>query len=288
MASQTEETLLDIRNLGVAFRTESGDLPAVRDVSFALGRERLAIVGESGSGKSTIMRALLGLLPANATVTAERARFTAEDGQVDLLKLGPNGLRRIRGRQIAMVVQDPKQGLNPSQRIGRQVEEMIRLHRPTIRRSELRDRAVEALADVHIHRPGTVIDLLPHQVSGGMAQRVMIAMMLAGSPKVLIADEATSALDAVVQHRILELIETKVRQLGMGLILISHDLDLVGRYADRILVMYRGRVLERLEGVDPLSGAAHPYTKGLLACRPKAGDFGQFLPTLERDPAWLR
>jgi peptide/nickel transport system ATP-binding protein len=287
MPGHSTERLLDIRGLNVVFPGDREDVHAVRDVSFSLGRERLAIVGESGSGKSTIMRALLGLLPSRARLSAEHAHYFGSDGALDLLRLGQAQLRKVRGRQIAMIVQDPKQGLNPVRRVGHQIEEMIRLHQPGTSSAELRARVLSLLGDVNIQEPQRVFHLLPHEVSGGMAQRIMIAMMLAGSPDILIADEATSALDVLVQHRILELIDRAASDRRMGLILISHDLDLVGHYADRILVMYRGRIVECLEGPDPLARATHPYTKGLLACRPRPHNIGRVLPVLNRDPAWL-
>lgn len=281
------QPLLDVRHLDVSFRTEAGPVHAVRDVSFRLGRERLAIVGESGSGKSTIMRALLGLLPPTARIDVGTARFAGRDGVTDIGRLDGRGLRRLRGRHIGMIVQDPKQGLNPLHRIGRQVAEAIRLHRPEFGSSAAKAHAVELLAEVKINDPEHVARSFPHQVSGGMAQRVMIAMMLAAQPELLIADEATSALDMLVQRRILELIDAQVTSRGMGLILISHDIDLVSRFADRILVMYRGRIVEELDASRGLDQARHPYTRGLLACRPNPGTIGQLLPTLERDPAWL-
>ncbi|CAN7648288.1 ABC transporter ATP-binding protein [Pararhizobium sp. LjRoot238] len=275
--------LLDIRDLKVSFRTPGGYVEAVKGVSFTLGRERLAIVGESGSGKSMTVRALLGLAGHNAIVTAGQARF----GEMDLLSLSDRQLTAVRGHRIAMVVQDPRQGLNPVQTAGRQVSEMLRLHRRTGRR-DMR-KVVETLLDeVHIRDPRRVFDLYPHELSGGMAQRVMIAMMLAGGPDILIADEATSALDAVVQRRILELIDEQVRLRGMGLILISHDLELVSDFADRVLVMYAGRAVETLASWQGYKTAQHAYTRGLVACVPSLDDPGRRLPVLTRDPEWSR
>ncbi|MCF1449878.1 ABC transporter ATP-binding protein [Agrobacterium vitis] len=275
--------LLDIRDLKVGFRAPTGYVEAVKGVSFTLGRERLAIVGESGSGKSMTVRALLGLAGQNAIVTAKQARFC----EMDLLRLTGRQLSAVRGHRIAMVVQDPRQGLNPIQTAGRQIAEMLRLHRRT-GRSDMR-KAVETLLDeVHIRNPRRVFDLYPHELSGGMAQRVMIAMMLAGGPDILIADEATSALDAVVQRRILELIDEQVRLRGMGLILISHDLELVSDFADRILVMYAGRTVETLTSGQGYQTAKHPYTRGLIACVPSLDDPGRRLPVLTRDPDWAR
>ncbi|MGV3549256.1 ABC transporter ATP-binding protein [Rhizobium sp.] len=287
MNATSRQVLLEVDGLNVTFPAEAGHVHAVRDVGFRLGRERLAIVGESGSGKSTIMRAMLGLLPARAKVEARRARFHGSEGTVDIDRIGGSQLRRLRGRHIGMIVQDPKQGLNPLRRIDSQVLEAIRIDQPAIGRKAAAQRVIELLAEVKINDPERVARSFPHELSGGMAQRVMIAMMLAARPELLIADEATSALDMLVQRRILELIDAQVTARGMGLILISHDIDLVSRFADRILVMYRGRIVEELAGGDGLLRAVHPYTKGLLACRPHPGTIGQLLPTLQRDPAWL-
>lgn len=274
--------LLDIENLRISFPTAQGRTEAVRGVSLRMGRERVAVVGESGSGKSITFRSLLGLLPTAATVSADRMCL---EGQ-DLLSLGARGMRAIRGRRIGMVVQDPKQGLDPLMTIGSQLVEMLRLHRKAPAAGAY-NRALELLAEVHIRDPKRVMGLYPHEVSGGMAQRAMLAMILSAEPDLLIADEATSALDAVVRHRILDLIEEQVRLRGMGLVLISHDLDLVARYADRILVMYAGRVMEELRGGE-MSAARHPYTRGLLACRPSLDHPGQDLPVLQREASWLQ
>lgn len=183
-----------------------------------------------------------------------------------------------------MIVQDPRQGLNPQRSVGLQLQEMLRQHWP-LSRQQAKARALELLADVDIREPQRVIDLYPHQLSGGMGQRVMIAIVLAGEPDLLIADEATSALDSLVQRTILDLIDRQVRERHMGLVLISHDLDLVAGFADRVLVMYAGRVVEELAG-NAVHAARHPYSQGLLACRPHLTSAGHDLPTLQRDPAW--
>jgi peptide/nickel transport system ATP-binding protein len=274
--------LLDVARLSVGFRLANGLHEAVRGVSFTVGRrDRLAIVGESGSGKSVTVRSLLGLLPAHAKVTADHVRF---DGR-DILGLPHARLRALRGRRIAMVVQDARQALTPVRTVGAQIAEMLRLHHGLPRRAA-RSRMLELLADVHIRDPRHVAGLYPHEVSGGMGQRVMIAMMLSGEPDLLIADEATSALDAIVQHRILALIDEQIDKRHMALILISHDLDLVARHADRVLVMYAGRVVETRDATR-LGDARHPYTRGLIACRPGLSQLGHDLPVLRRDPAWL-
>lgn len=280
--TSTSAPLLEIQNLRIRFNSPQGAVDAVRGVSLCMGRERVAVVGESGSGKSVTFRALLGLLPASATLGADRLCLQGQD----LLSLGPRALRQLRGGRIGMVVQDPRQGLDPLMTIGRQLAEMLHLHGKAPRLG-VQQRVHELLAEVHIRDPRRVAALYPHEVSGGMAQRAMLAMMLSAEPDLLIADEATSALDAVVRHRILDLIDEQVRQRGMGLVLISHDLDLVAGYADRILVMYAGRVVEELQG-GQMAAATHPYTRGLLACRPSFGQAGQDLPVLNREAAWLQ
>ncbi|MBS0339185.1 MAG: ABC transporter ATP-binding protein [Proteobacteria bacterium] len=276
-----QHPLLEIRNLQISFATPQGRMQAVRGVNLSMGRERIAVVGESGSGKSITFRSLLGLLPASAEVSADRLHLQGDN----LLSLGPRAMRAVRGRRIGMVVQDPKQGLDPLMTIGRQLAEMLNLHGKAPRLG-LQRRVHELLAEVHIRDPKRVAGLYPHEVSGGMAQRAMLAMMLSAEPDLLIADEATSALDAVVRHRILDLIDEQVRLRGMGLVLISHDLDLVAGYADRVLVMYAGRVVEELQG-GLMDAATHPYTRGLLACRPSLDHPGGELPVLQREAAWL-
>ena len=274
--------LLEIDNLRVSFPGASSRVEVVRGVSLRLGRERLAVVGESGSGKSVTFRSLLGLLPDSAEVSADCMRLNGQS----LLGLSEREMRALRGRRIGMVIQDPRQGLDPLMTMGQQMAEMLRLH-DKAPRNRLRARVHELLADVHIREPQRVAELYPHQVSGGMAQRVMLAMMLSAEPELLIADEATSALDAVVRRHILDLIDEQVRLRGMGLILISHDLDLVANYADRVMVMYAGRVMEELPVHEGRLTPTHAYTRGLMASRPSLQHLGEDLPVLKRDPAWL-
>jgi peptide/nickel transport system ATP-binding protein len=275
--------LLDIRDLRVAFPNREGDfVEAVRGVSFTLGRERLGVVGESGSGKSQTGRAILGLTPPQARVTAERLAF---DG-VDLLTCPPRQRRELRGGRIAMVLQDPKFSLNPVMTIGAQIVETLRAHESVSSR-EARERALAMLAAVQIDRPERVYGLYPHEVSGGMGQRAMIAMMLIADPDLLIADEPTSALDVTVQLQVLAILDKLVAERGMGLIFISHDLRLVSSFCDRILVMYAGRIVEEVSAGN-LASARHPYTRGLLECLPRLGADRHPLPTLDRDPEWAR
>ena len=276
--------LVEIRGLSIRFHGRRGPETAVHSLDLSMGRERVAIVGESGSGKSVSARALIGLLPAAAQVTAERLSF---DG-IDLRNLPEREFGKLRGRRIAMILQDPRQSLNPIMTAGQQIVESCLRH-PRVGRRETRrvarDRAMALLESVSIHEPARVFDLYPHEVSGGMGQRIMIAMMLAAEPDLLIADEPTSALDMSVRAEVLDEIQKLVEQRGMGLILISHDLDLVARYTDRVVVMYAGRVMETLES-QHLEQAAHPYTRGLIGCRPLLGHPVRTLPTLVRDEAW--
>ena len=273
--------LVEIRDLRVDFPGAAGWTPAVRGVSLTMGREKLGIVGESGSGKSVTGRALMRLLPAEARVRAAALRF---DG-TDVLTAPPRAMRRLRGARIGLILQDPKFSLNPVMPVGRQIAEAWATHRRGARR-EAEDAAFALLEQVLIRDPRRVFDAYPHQLSGGMGQRVMIAMMLAPQPDLLIADEPTSALDATVQAEILRLIDRLVSERGMGLMLISHDLPLVSRFCDRVAVMYAGRVLEELPARD-LHRAQHPYTRGLLDCMPRLDAPRARLPVLARDPAWL-
>jgi peptide/nickel transport system ATP-binding protein len=273
--------MLEVENLRVAFPNRDGSLSeAVRGVSFKLGRERLGIVGESGSGKSQTGRAILGLSAPEARISADRLAF---DG-IDLLRCSAAERRSLRGRRIAMVLQDPKYSLNPVMRIGAQIAETLLAHRP-MAAAEAHKRVMQALVDVAIDDPERVARLYPHEVSGGMGQRVMLAMMLIAEPELLIADEPTSALDVTVQLQVLGILDRLVSRRGMGLIFISHDLRLVASFCDRILVMYAGRVVEEIAARD-LAAAKHPYTQGLLNCLPQLGGARHPLPTLQRQESW--
>jgi peptide/nickel transport system ATP-binding protein len=274
--------LLDVQDLRVAYPNgEGAGVEVVRGVSFTLGRERLGIVGESGSGKSQTGRAILGLTSPGGQVSAQRLNF---DG-IDLLSCPPAQRRGLRGGRIAMILQDPKYALDPVMRIGAQIAETLQTHSPVPRREAL-DRVHAALAAVGIDDPARVARLYPHEVSGGMGQRAMIAMMLIAGPELLIADEPTSALDVTVQLQVLGILDRLVAERGMGLVLVSHDLRLVSSFCDRVLVMYAGRVVESIAAVD-LHRAQHPYTRGLLNCLPRLGQPQHPLPTLDRRPEWL-
>ena len=275
--------LLIVEDLRVSFPDrDRGTTEAVRGVSFTLGRERLGIVGESGAGKSQMGRAILGLTPPEAHVSAHRLEF---DG-IDLLRCPPSQRRELRGGRIAMVLQDPKFSLDPVMTIGDQIVETLRAHKRVSAR-EARVQALGALEAVRIDDPERVLRLYAHEVSGGMGQRAMIAMMVIADPDLLIADEPTSALDVTVQLQVLSILDALVAERGMGLILVSHDLRLVSTFCDRILVMYAGRVVEEVEA-GGLADARHPYTRGLVNCLPRLGASRHPLPTLDRRPEWAR
>ncbi|MDE1157433.1 MAG: ABC transporter ATP-binding protein [Neorhizobium sp.] len=274
--------LVDIQNLKIGFKSRTGFHQAVKGVSLKLGTEKLGIVGESGSGKSLTARALMKLLPKSTVIEADTLAF---DG-IDVLSASERQMRQIRGKRAGFILQDPKYSLNPVKTIGAQVAESWRTHKGGSRREAL-EAAVNLLEQVQIRNPQVVAKSYPHEVSGGMGQRVMIAMMLAPDPELLIADEPTSALDATVQAEILRLIEELVAERGMGLLLISHDLPLVSHFCDRVMVMYSGRVMEELKASELLS-AKHPYTRGLLNCMPSLIHPKDRLPVLARDPEWLK
>ena len=273
-------SLLSVRNLRVTFDTETGPVEAVRGVSFDLGRERLGIVGESGSGKTMTGRSVLRLIRPPGRIDADAMTF---DGQ-DILNASEAEMRALRGRRMAMVMQDAKYSLNPVMKVGAQLMEGLR-QRDRVGRAEAYAKAVTALNAVQIRDPDRVMEAYPHELSGGMGQRVMIAMMLIPNPDLLIADEPTSALDVTVQAEVLSILDNLVRDRGMGLIFISHDLRLVARFCDRVLVMYRGRVVEEIAARD-LMQARHPYTQGLLNCLPRIGGARGPLPGLDRAADW--
>jgi peptide/nickel transport system ATP-binding protein len=272
--------LLEVDRLRVRFATDHGVLDAVDGISFTVGREKLGIVGESGSGKSMTGRAILKLMPPRAKVEAERLRFE----EIDLLNAGEHQMLRIRGRRIAMILQDPKYSLNPVVPVGEQIAEAYRIHHKAGRR-EAAGRALAMLDAVHIRDPARVFRLYPHEVSGGMGQRIMIAMMLIPEPALLIADEPTSALDVTVRLEILGLLDEMVERRGLGIVFISHDLNLVRRFCDRVLIMYAGRIVEALPAAR-LDQAEHPYTRGLLAALPRVHARRRRLAVLTRDPRW--
>ena len=275
------DTLLTVRNLRVFFPSPKGIVDAVKNVSFSMGREKVGIVGESGSGKSVTGRAVLRLLPPYAHVSADDIIFRGQELQV----LSEKEMRQIRGMGISMVMQDPKYSLNPVRTVGNQIREAYTIHHK-VPKKEARAQALKMLEAVRIRNPEQVYHLYPHEVSGGMGQRIMIAMMLIPEPGLLIADEPTSALDVTVQLQVLAILDDLVSQRGMGLIFISHDLELVSSFCDRIIIMYGGQVMETIDA-DKLHESHHPYTRGLLNCLPKIDGDRKPLPTLRRDDAWL-
>ena len=264
--SHASVPLLEVRDLRAGFQTDQGLLTAVDEVSFVLGAGKmLGLVGESGCGKSVTARALMRLLeqPAGRVLKGE----VLLEGR-DLLKLPLEAMRQVRGKEVAMIFQEPMTALNPVQRVGRQIMENLLLHEPLDKRGALR-RAVELMEWVGIPAPEQRVNEYPHQLSGGMRQRVMIAMALSCGPKVLIADEPTTALDVTVQAQILDLIKRLQKETGMAVILITHDLGVVAETCDEVAVMYAGRIVERGPVEAIFKRPLHPYTKGLMACLPK-------------------
>ncbi|HEY0295227.1 MAG TPA: ABC transporter ATP-binding protein [Bordetella sp.] len=280
----TAPALCEIERLRIDFPNPDRQWStAVRDVSLTLAPgERLGIVGESGSGKSLTGRALLGLLPAAARMSARTLRYQGRD----LLAMPPAERRRLCGREMGMILQDPKYSLNPVMTVGQQMREAYALRDPGMKRREMDEAVLDALAAVHIRDPKRVSTSYPHELSGGMGQRVMIAMMASNGPRLLVADEPTSALDVLVAAQVLDVLDGMIARHGTGLIFISHDLPLVGAFCDRVAVMYAGRVVETCAARD-LHRARHPYTRALLAASPPLADPPERLPVMTRDPAWL-
>ena len=281
LAANDAAPLLDVRDLCVDFVNGNAVTHAVRGVSFQLGREKLAIVGESGSGKSTVGRALLHLHPKKARIEASCMQF----GDIDLLNASEAQMRTIRGKRISMIMQDPKYSLNPVVRVGDQIAEAWLTHHPG-HKAEAKAKALEMLDVVRIRDPQRVYHLYPHEISGGQGQRIMIAMMLITDPELVIADEPTSALDVSVRLQVLGLLDDLVKSRGLGLIFISHDINLVRSFCDRVLVMYAGRVVESIAACD-LDHAQHPYTQGLISALPDMQHRRPVLPVLQRQACWL-
>ncbi|OAT17545.1 ATP-binding component of an ABC superfamily dipeptide transporter [Buttiauxella noackiae ATCC 51607] len=267
--------------MNVTFVNGRQQTHAVRGVSFQLGREKLAIVGESGSGKSTVGRALLQLHPKKARITAECMQF----GDVDLLNATDAQMRNVRGKRISMIMQDPKYSLNPVMCVGDQIAEAWLTHH-RVGQKQAKQKVLEMLEVVRIRQPERVYNLYPHEVSGGQGQRIMIAMMLITDPEMVIADEPTSALDVSVRLQVLALLDDLVQSRGLGLIFISHDINLVRSFCDRVLVMYAGRVVESIAAKD-LDKAQHPYTQGLISALPDMDMRRAHLPVLQRQASWL-
>ena len=262
-------SLLDVRNLIVEVPTAAGWIRPVNDVSLRLSpAESLGLVGESGSGKTMLALALMGLLPPGAHVGGTAVLEGGGAKESSLTQLNEKAWRAVRGRQIAMIFQEPMTSLNPVMRIGAQIEEAIRAHEQSVSKDQARHRVFEALRHASVPQPEMRAEQFPHQLSGGLRQRAMIAMALAAGPKLLIADEPTTALDVTVQRQILELLDRLRRDLRLGLVFITHDLGVVAQVADRIAVMYAGRIVEEGPVAEVLRSPRHPYTQGLLAASP--------------------
>ena len=268
--------LLEIENLSVEFPSHNAVMHAVDGVSFSIEPgEVLGIVGESGSGKSVTMMALMGLVGYPGVVKAKSMRF---DGH-DLLKLSERERRQITGKDLAMIFQDPTTSLNPCFTVGFQLAETLKLHMG-MTRAQARKRSIELLEQVGIPAPESRLDLYPHQFSGGMAQRVMIAMAIACNPKLLITDEPTTALDVTIQAQILDLLRTLQKERGMALVLITHNMGVVSEMAQRVAVMYAGQLMEQRSALDLFATPLHPYTEALMASMPERSNGSERLATI--------
>lgn len=274
--------LLSVQNLKIQFRTDSGLVQAVNDISFDLERgETVGIVGESGSGKSATALALMGLLAPNTKVQGE-VLLHLHEKPINLCELPPHMWRRLRGDRLGMVFQEPMVSLNPLFTCGQQIMEVITQHQPSVTRpNHAYERALQLCREVRLPEPEQILSRYPHQLSGGQIQRVMIAIAIACNPDLLIADEPTTALDVTVQATILQLLKDIQRERQMALIFISHDLGVISQIADRVLIMYRGQVVEQGPTRAIFSQPQHPYTKGLIACRPQPELNLAFLPTVQ-------
>jgi peptide/nickel transport system ATP-binding protein len=266
-ASTTAEPIIEVDGLSVDIAVPAGTLHAVSDVSFSVGpAETLSLVGESGCGKTITSLAMMRLLPRSAKLTARRISFDGED----ITNYTEKDMMRLRGNRMGMIFQDPMTSLNPVYRIGDQLEEVYMRHRKSGRK-EARERAFYLLEKVGIINPGQRLTQFPHQLSGGLRQRMMIAMMLMCEPKLLIADEPTTALDVTVQVQILQLLRSLQKEFSMAIVLITHNLGVVARMADKVAIMYAGRVVEQGSVQDVFDRPTHPYTRGLLECIPRHG-----------------
>ncbi len=260
--------LLEIKDLVTVFHTSEGRLPAVDGVSLSIERGRtLGLVGESGCGKSVTAMSTLRLVSSPGRIESGSITFTTEDESIDLVTASEKQLRKVRGGRIGMIFQEPMTSLNPVFTIGNQIAEVVQLHRK-VSRSEARSRALEMLQLVRVADPQQRLDEYPHQLSGGMRQRVMIAIALACEPDLIIADEPTTALDVTIQAQILELLDDLRSRLGTAILLITHDLGVVAETCDDVAVMYAGRIVEQASAVELFSRPLHPYTIGLLRARP--------------------
>ena len=276
----SEKQILTVENIRTTFSVHKRTLEAVRGVDIHVDEgEFFAVVGESGSGKSVLMKSIMGILPDNAKVTADKMEFAGKD----LMSLSSEERRRLRGQEIAMIFQDPMTALNPVKKIGAHLTEVIRRYRK-VSKAEAYRLAVEALAKVGIPSPESRMEQYPHEFSGGMRQRVMIAMALSCSPKLLIADEPTTALDVTIQAQILELMQELQKKLGMAIIMVTHDLGVIADMCDKIIVMYGGSICERGTADDIFYSPSHEYTKGLLRSIPNIGKSKERLVPISGTP----
>lgn len=280
---------LEIKNLTVSFENPQSlqKIEVVKSLSLTMGHERVGIVGESGSGKSMTARAILGLIKKPGLIQAQALNFYSPDQSdtdklvcLDLLKQTQSSWQHVRGRKISMIMQDPKYSLNPVMSVFDQIREAVLLHK-IVPKPHIKEYVMGLLDEVGITDPLRIAKSYAHQLSGGIGQRVMIAMMLAPKPELLIADEPTSALDVMVRDQILSLLDKEIKTRKMGLLMISHDLKMVAKYCDRVLIMYQGEIVESLDATQ-LFSAKHPYTQGLLNCLPSLDTRGKSLPTLDR------
>jgi oligopeptide/dipeptide ABC transporter ATP-binding protein len=286
VSAVARQPLLEIQDLTVTFPTPDGDVKAVRGVDLAIDAGSvLGVVGESGSGKSVTMMAVMGLLPRSARVTGS-VRFRGEE----LIGMPRHEMRRYRGKQIAMIFQDPMTSLNPVFTVGYQIAEAIRVHDKTVTKEQARRKAVDLLALVGIPQPDRRVDSYPHEFSGGMRQRGMIAMAMANDPALLIADEPTTALDVTIQAQILDVLETVRREKDVGIALITHDLGVIAGMVEHVAVMYAGQVVEQGLVDDVFYASSHPYTRGLLASLPRLDEEGatQLTPIRGTPPSLIR
>ena len=276
--------ILEINNLTINFATRDGSFKAVDNISFNIeSNKTMALVGESGSGKSVTAMSILQLLPRPQASYSQASSIKFKGDEI--IDTSNDKLLNIRGNIVSMVFQEPMTSLNPYHRVGDQITESILLHTDSTKKEAI-DEAKKLLELVEIDDIERRFYAYPHELSGGQRQRVMIAMMLIPEPEIIIADEPTSALDVSVQRQVLNLLDELISERNIGLIFISHDLDLVRNYCDRVLVMYAGRVVESIKASE-LENAQHPYTQGLLKAPPRIGDIRNRLPTLQRDPSWL-
>jgi len=277
----SSRTLLEVKNLVTEFQTEDETVKAVNDVSFTLNKgETIGIVGESGSGKSVTSLSAMRLIPnPPGRIASGEILFHTEDGVVDLTKATEKEMRSYRGNEIAMIFQEPMTSLNPVYTCGDQVAEAIMLHQK-VTKKEAKEKTIELFKKVQLPRPDSIFDTYPHQISGGQKQRVMIAMAMSCNPSILIADEPTTALDVTVQKTILELMMKLQREEDMGILFITHDLGVIAELADKVVVMYKGKIVEQGNVLDIFTNPQHPYTKGLLACRPPLNRRLSWLPTV--------